>query len=324
MSLPYVTVDVFTTTKFAGNPLAVIRLPSTVTLTQAQKQQIAKEFNYCETVFVHPPDTDSTALPTWPIDIFTITTELPFAGHPVIGTACTLLATAEPTKALTQGTLLTKAGPIPLTYDVSTRQAHASIPHNIRIHAATLPDHALSALQPNLGAYPRASPIVSIVPGMTFALVRLESLAELACVVTTTLDVDIARDEGWDWGIVGLYFYVCLPAAAAAAAAAATAVDEGGARGIRARMIQRIVGEDPATGSAACALAAYLAVQGPSGEEGGLVEFEIAQGVEMGRRSDIAVQVRLGPGRDREGEQRVEEIRLGGSSVQVMEGTLRL
>ena len=161
---------------------------------------------------------------------------------------------------------------------------------------------------------------------MTFALVRLESLAELARVVTTALDVDVARDEGWDWGIVGLYFYVCLPAAAAAAAtaAAAAAVDEGGARGIRARMIQRIVGEDPATGSAACALAAYLAVQGPSGEEGGLVEFEIAQGVEMGRKSDIAVQVRLGSGRDREGEQRVEEIRLGGSSVQVMEGTLRL
>jgi predicted PhzF superfamily epimerase YddE/YHI9 len=62
----------------------------------------------------------------------------------------------------------------------------------------------------------------------------------------------------------------------------------------------------------------------PGGEGDEVVEFEIVQGVEMGRRSDISVQVRLGPVPERMEEKRVEEIWLGGSSVQVMEGLLRL
>jgi len=310
MSLSYVTVDVFTTTKFAGNPLAIIHLPPAVTLTQAQKQQIAKEFNYAETVFVYPPDPDSSNHPTWLVNIFTTTAELPFAGHPVIGTACTLLSS----KALTQGTLLTKAGPISLTYNAQTRRAQASIPHDIHIHAASLSDRALATLQPTLSRYPQTSPLVSIVRGMTFVLVGLDSESELARVHTTGSDAAVARDEGWDEGFVGMYFYVCLPVAAAGDG------DGGGVRRIRTRMIQSDVGECPATGSAACALAAYLAMREP----GGVVEFDIVQGVEMGRRSDISVQVRLGPVLGQMEKRKVEEIRLGGSSVQVMEGSLRL
>src|SRR5215472_12558409 len=202
MSLSYVTVDVFTTTKFAGNPLAIVHLPPTVTLTQAQKQQIAKEFNYSETVFVHPPNPDSSTHPTWLVNIFTLTSELPFAGHPVIGTACALLSNTEKPKALTQGTLLTKAGPIPLTYDTHTHQAHASIPHDIHIHTDTLSDSALTTLQPTLSRYPQASPLVSVVRGMTFVLVGLDSESELARVRTTGLDVGVVLDEGWDEGLV--------------------------------------------------------------------------------------------------------------------------
>lgn len=130
----------------------------------------------------------------------------------------------------------------------------------------------------------------------------------------TGSDVSVALDEDWDEGIVGLYFYVCLPV---------TATGDG-VRRVRTRMIQRDVGEDPATGSAACALSAYLAMRELGGEGDGLVEFEVVQGVEMGRRSDISVQVRLGPVPEQMGERKVEEIKLGGSSVQVMEGSLRL
>lgn len=69
MELPYTTVDVFTDTPFEGNPLAIVTIPAAVTLTQAQKQAIAREFNYSETTFVH--ETDDASSTTRRFDIFT-------------------------------------------------------------------------------------------------------------------------------------------------------------------------------------------------------------------------------------------------------------
>lgn len=75
--LSFATVDVFTTARFTGNPLAVVNVPTNVSLAQDQKQKIAREFNYSETVFLHE---DTGSSDGRRVDIFTTTDELPFAG----------------------------------------------------------------------------------------------------------------------------------------------------------------------------------------------------------------------------------------------------
>ena len=84
-SVDYLTVDVFTRTRFAGNPLAVV--PDARGLSDAQMQRIAAEFNYSESTFVLPPEDDAN---TARVRIFTPTAELPFAGHPNVGTGYVL------------------------------------------------------------------------------------------------------------------------------------------------------------------------------------------------------------------------------------------
>jgi PhzF family phenazine biosynthesis protein len=100
-SLSYVTTDVFTNEKYAGNQLAIVQIPSNG-LTQDEKQMIAKEFNYSETTFVHPRKDESSN--DWTVDIFTLDQELPFAGHPTYvkfvghdGVACMRLDDIEST-----------------------------------------------------------------------------------------------------------------------------------------------------------------------------------------------------------------------------------
>lgn len=79
--LKYVILDVFTTKRFAGNPLAIVQLDSAASLSQDQKHQITKEFNLSETVFLHPEMQEGERR----IDIFTPSAELPFAGRRSIG-----------------------------------------------------------------------------------------------------------------------------------------------------------------------------------------------------------------------------------------------
>lgn len=82
--LKYAIVDVFTDKRYAGNPLAIVRVPASCKLTQDQKQNIAREFNLSETTFLHEPKGDVSDV--WTVDIFMVSAELPFAGHPTIGT----------------------------------------------------------------------------------------------------------------------------------------------------------------------------------------------------------------------------------------------
>lgn len=85
----FVTFDVFTETRFKGNPLAIVWVPRNVSLEQEAKQKIAREFNLSETVFLY--DIEDRSLDR-KIDIFIPTKEIPFAGHPTIGTICYLCA----------------------------------------------------------------------------------------------------------------------------------------------------------------------------------------------------------------------------------------
>ncbi|KAK9357931.1 hypothetical protein V1504DRAFT_462752 [Lipomyces starkeyi] len=309
--LNYVTLDVFTSTPFAGNPLAVVQVPRALSLTQVQKQMIAREFNYSETVFLHehghfPSDDED---PSWTMDIFTTTDELPFAGHPTIGTACYAMSA----RGAVRGKLNLKAGPVNVSYDPATRLARAAIPHDVHIHNTTVSAEQLLTMQPSPDVRRDltasgfldlpGSPVVSIVPGMTFVLVQLPSLQSLATIGVSSGDVQVTLDPAWSPSFVGIYFYVLQPEAA------------DGTRHIRTRMMANGF-EDPATGSAASALAAFLALKTPRG--GDSLRFLMTQGVEMGRQSEISVDVDTGL------DGSIRQITLAGTAVEVMNGRIYL
>lgn len=135
--LEFVTVDVFTTERYSGNPLAIIRIPRGVTISQKQKQLIAREFNLSESTFLHEksPNAPGNA---WVVDIFLTTAEIPFAGHPTIGTACYVLSRAAQERGVEDGVIEAsfqlKAGPVGLVYDVAKKTARAAIPHDVSVH----------------------------------------------------------------------------------------------------------------------------------------------------------------------------------------------
>lgn len=326
--LDFVTLDVFTDTRFLGNPLAVVFVPAALRerVDQETKQRIAREFNLSETVFLHTLDSEpNKAVTTREIDIFTPEEELPFAGHPTIGSAYLVL------HHLGWGhidALLTKSGPIriqPLPGD--RRGVRAAIPHAVHIHQQTLGSllesvaaadpvaasikHGLSE-DPEIRAAELVAPVVSIVRGMTFVLVRLPSLGHLARAASVKR-LDFARmpgllDQGeWHKSFVSRYYYV----------PSVDSVANDGSRScaMQTRMVE-LSFEDPATGSAACTLASYLTVNGGAGRG---THFDITQGVEMGRRSEIAVDT---VAQINEGEVEIKELYLGGTAVVVMTGSI--
>jgi predicted PhzF superfamily epimerase YddE/YHI9 len=327
MSLQYTTLDVFTKTLFAGNPLGVVFLPASSTLSQTQKQIIAKEFNYSETIFVHPTDPQSPNQQR--IDIFTTDKELPFAGHPTIGAASLALYLSRGAAASAASTdnkvdtLVTRAGPIPISLKPSGDEVGALIPHNVRIHQRRFSLQELLRLHPSLKPHVSAQqvtesfPVVSIVKGMTQVHVQLPSLEALAAVGPATegglvSGADASQggylDEGWGGiGLVMLYFYV-----------RDVADESTGKTVIRTRMWLGSE-EDPATGSAASGLAAYLALEEASKGVQAERRYDIVQGVEMGRRSDIGIRIAT----KLDGAPRIEYLELTGSAVKVAEGQLR-
>ena len=134
MELSFTTLDVFTSTRFEGNPLAVVCVPAALrgAVTAARKQAVAREFHLSETVFLHEPaggGNDEAAATALEMDIFTVDRELPFAGHPTIGTA--VLARHHLYPAV--DTLLTKSGPIRLLppSPPGSRAVRARIAHNV-------------------------------------------------------------------------------------------------------------------------------------------------------------------------------------------------
>ncbi|KAH6331653.1 hypothetical protein HBI38_021660 [Parastagonospora nodorum] len=313
--LEFVTVDVFTTERYSGNPLAIIRIPHGVTMTQEQKQMIAREFNLSESTFLHEKSPSAPGN-TWVVDIFLTTAEIPFAGHPTIGTACYVLSRAAQERGLENGVIEAgfqlKAGPVSLVYDVAKKTARAAIPHDVHIHGKRWGRQDLFKLQPRLARGHEQRKfgikddfaIVSIVKGMTFVLVELDNLEALEMVFVAGQGISISGlDEGWDKTFIGTYFFVRM------------GKNAGGATMLRTRMIEGSL-EDPATGSAASDLVAYLSLNegGPSET----LKFEIIQGVEMGRRSEIFIDVEM------DSNKSIAKIVLEGSAVRVMEGRLAI
>lgn len=326
----FITLDVFTDTCFLGNPLALVIVEDKErdTLTKERKQLVAKEFNLSETAFLYlrpgeslqHPDRSSSVRE---VRIFTISDELPFAGHPTIGTVYFLLQHLGWDFI---DTIVPPCGPIRIAKSEQGRVS-ASIPHDVHLHSRTLRSlyelgdrHLTAQIQPalhddrHIRKAELDAPIFSIVKGMTFLLVELPSLDHLARVdVGRRLDLSSCAsllDAGpWGHGFVARYYFVRQ--------AVATGEDGRRSEAIQARMVE-LGFEDPATGSAASSLASYLSLAGNVDER----RYRVTQGVEMGRKSDIEVNVVSVAGGD--GGRVVKEVRLGGTAKVVMKGDINV
>lgn len=255
-TLRFLTLDVFTDTRYLGNPLGVVRIPHghPSPPTQEQKQKMAKEFNLSETIFLHenpeaPADTEEEVVK---IDIFTVDQELPFAGHPTVG-AGYYLHTLRGSRAKSLA-LMTKAGKIPVRALAGNISA-LEVPHNVHLHKAEMVSTEMMALFPTVshsdyhGELP-CMPVFSIVKGMTFVLSRLASVEALGRVTPSASLATPRLDAPWDQGLVGCFFYVVVER---------ETIGDMWVWALRSRMVLGLL-EDPATGSASCALSAYLAL----------------------------------------------------------------
>jgi len=269
----YVRVNVFTGERFGGNPLAV--LPDARGLTDEQMQAIAREFNLSETTFVLPPANPQNHAH---VRIFTPAHEMPFAGHPNVGT----------------GFVLARAMDNPPEHLVFEEIAGL-----VRVHILRGPDKQITGTQISA---PRSLSIGDAVPTETVA--ACASLAPED--ILTTAHDPLKASVGTEFVIAEVTSLEALARAAPDLAAFRAAGKESGtklpgsqlrfalllyvrrggdATRLRARMFAPLGGvlEDPATGSACAALAALLTSMAP-GENVDL-HYEIEQGVEMGRPS---------------------------------------
>jgi trans-2,3-dihydro-3-hydroxyanthranilate isomerase len=296
MKLSFVTADVFTDEPFGGNPLAVFL--DAGGLDPVLMQRIAREMSLSETVFVQPP---SDPRHFRRLRIFTPAVELPFAGHPTVGTACVLAARGDVVSG-PDIVLEEQVGPVPVHVARTARGWAATFA------AAQKPEVQGAPVGPEdaarlLGLDPEhviASGLRVASCGVPFLVVPVVDRAALGrCRVR--LDV-------WERllaGRTGENVYVVTRDAADA--------------DLQVRMFAPAMGivEDPATGAAAAAIGGWLAEQEP--DRGAEVRYQVAQGREMGRPSRLAVTVR------REGPSGpVASVLVGGSTVFMSHGELVL
>ena len=206
--------------------------------------------------------------------------------------------------------LMCKAGLIDAKYDHGTHLAAAEIPHDVHIHSTRASLEAVLESQPRLkddlyvdDVLP-GYPIVSPVKRMQFVLIRLKDLKRSLPRVQLS-QIPIHQMEAGA-GFVAPYFYVMY-----------NHKTKPGWTQIESRMIEPEIGEDPATGSAACALTCYLALQHK--RLGTTFKYEITQGVDMGRQSRISVEVTT----DATGAT-IEKVVLSGTAVLVTQGVMKI
>jgi trans-2,3-dihydro-3-hydroxyanthranilate isomerase len=302
MERRYVTVDVFTGRMFGGNPLAVVL--DALELTAAQMQSIAAEFNYAESTFVLPPrDPEHTAQ----VRIFTPRSEVPFAGHPNVGTAFVLArALAAAGKALPERFEFEEgAGLVPVRILREGQQvvgAELTAPEPLRRGAevtAQLAAACLTLPAADVATAVHAPLVVSV--GLPFLVAELSSREALA-----RSRPDLGAHEKFlpGIGVDAIFAYV-------------RAADDGGTRVLHARMYAPLDGiqEDPATGSATAATLALLTDLEPGAD--GERRWRVHQGDDMGRASIL-----LGATAKRAGA--LQAVRVGGQCAPVMTGTLNV
>ena len=294
----------FTSQPFGGNPVAVF--PDADGLTDDELQQIAREMNLSETVFVFPP-TDPAAVAR--LRIFTPTQEIPFAGHPVLGTFYVLaqigrISTQEPVTSVVQE----------CNIGLFSVELHAEQSRVVRVvmsqpkpefldpidaiddvyligGALSLPKHVIADTKWPLQVVSTGLPVL-IVPVRTLTAVR--SINPDASAIINVCE---------RFGANGIMVFTTVTVESFAS--------------VHARMFAPKIGilEDPATGSAGGALGAYL-VQNGVVEVGPTTNILIEQGYEIDRPSRILVQVESD-------DDIIQGVKVGGHCVMVVEGTLK-
>lgn len=301
MSYQYHTADVFTDKAFGGNQLAV--LPDARGLSAEDMAAITREFNFSETTFVFPAESSDN---TRRIRIFTPGAEIPFAGHPTVGTAFVLASIGEIPLDGDETRIVFEEGIGPIHVLIRAKNGK---PTFAQLTAAKVPEKA-----------------------------NVSWDARVIASVLSLNESDIATDdgaaiEGWSAGLP--YLYVPLRSMDALQRArirlelweqhlkgqwtAETVVfyQVPGSKEVRCRMFAPGVGvaEDPATGSAAASFAGYVASRAP--KKTATLKVPIIQGVEMGRPSRLELEVDTSPSG-------VTAVRVGGASVLVSSGTLHV
>jgi trans-2,3-dihydro-3-hydroxyanthranilate isomerase len=300
MRYRFYTADVFTETKFGGNQLAVF--PQAQGLQDDVMQKIAREFNFSETVFVFPPKNPEH---TRCVRIFTPACELPFAGHPTVGTAHVLAATREIPGQSNRVQIVFEEGVGPVRVEIEFR---GSIPMSAQFTTAKLPE-----MGPPPPSDADLARVLSLQPedllekgavsawscGVPYLFVPLKGLDAIR---RSSIDMIAWKEIVANYWAVDVYVF--------------TYETELEGASIHSRMFAPAFGiaEDPATGSAAAALGGYLAGKE---KDDGTFRWTIEQGIEMDRPSILNLEVDKKNGR-------ITAVRVGGSSVMVTEGYLEL
>ncbi len=299
--VPYFTLDVFTDQRFGGNPLAVVL--DARGLTSEQMLQIAREFNYSETTFVLPAETPDT---TRRVRIFVPGGEVPFAGHPTIGTAIAMIFSGDVpvTSDELHVVLGENVGPVPVTVRLTD-----GVPTWAQLSVAQLP-----AEEPPMDRDVVASMLGLSADDMMTAdgyapAVASCGLPFLIVPLATRAAVSRARIDDAVFGRT-------LRGTSCAMVMVFAMVDDVPGVDVHCRVFcpDDGVPEDPATGSANAALGGYLATRTP---RTGTLRWVSQQGIEMGRPSRLEIEVdKIAGG--------ITAVRVGGSAVLMMEGRLRV
>lgn len=279
----YLVYDVFTQSRFGGNPLAVVL--GAENIPEENLLKIAGEFNLPETTFVYAPENPEH---TARVRIFTPAVELPFAGHPTVGTALALRDIGRATDRLV---LELDVGPIPVEISGDKARFETRVP--LETSQPFAKDRMAEMINLAPGAITdRAHAPLNASVGVEFRIAELEDMDALGA---ADPNIQLFREEIAAQNMrMGCFVYV--------------------RRGqtIHARMFAPTKGimEDPATGSAAAALVAHLGKLDNQSQE-----FSIHQGIEMGRPSLIEASVTVENGQS-------VAVNIGGSAVQVLKGEI--
>jgi len=300
----FVQLDVFTKTPLQGNALAIF--PDAREISDREMQALAKEMNLSETTFVIPRDEATEAKEGKKVRIFTVAEELPFAGHPTLGTALYLHASrsANDQKASNEIVLDLGVGKIPVRIDQDPKEATGRVngsafgemrQRDPEFGHILERDDVARSIRSDVDDIASEWPSQVVSTGLPFAVVPLRDSKILEKLKGGFSAEELLQGTGAKF----IYF---------------VSTGRSGDRfEARARMFF-YGGEDPATGSAAGCAASWMAKYGVAKSD---EQVLIRQGVEMKRPSEIFVRA------ERNGEQ-VTNVRVGGYAVEVLRGTVTL
>jgi trans-2,3-dihydro-3-hydroxyanthranilate isomerase len=300
--------DVFSSRPLEGNSLAVFHDGGG--LTDAEMQSIAKEMNLSETTFILPGDAATEREEGIRVRIFTVREELPFAGHPTLGTAFALRGNSGAGEVV----LALNIGKVPVHFE--ERAGEPAFGEMRQIDPTFGMQHEREAIARATGLaasdFDDSLPIETVSTGLPYTVVPLKSLR-----IMQNLHIDLSRATEYLAKTDGRFFYFVTRETVDAEAR------------LHARMLF-YNGEDPATGSAAGCTAAWMVAHGVAKPDERVL---IEQGVEMKRPSRIFVRASLdgkhdgkreGKPEDKRSNNRIVNVRVGGHSVEIMRGEVFL